>query len=62
VVTIAVMAGGAVGPWATGVIYDETGSYRVAFALSFVCCLLASIAIWIAAPRKVRLVQGRVKR
>ncbi len=62
VVTMAVMAGGAVGPWVTGVIYDETGSYRVAFALALACCLLSSIAIWIAAPRKVRLVQGRVKR
>jgi cyanate permease len=50
-----------VGPWVTGVIYDETGSYRAAFALSLVCCLLASIAIWIAAPRKVRLVQGRIR-
>jgi MFS family permease len=61
VVTIAVMAGGAAGPWVTGVIYDETGSYRVAFALSLACCLLASVAIWIAAPRKVRLVQGRIR-
>jgi MFS family permease len=62
VVTMAVMAGGAVGPWVTGVIHDQTGSYRVAFALALACCLLSSIAIWLAAPRKVRLVQGRIKR
>ena len=62
VVTIAVMAGGAVGPWVTGVIHDQTGSYRIAFALALACCLLSSIAIWLAAPRKVRLVQGRIKR
>jgi MFS family permease len=61
VVTMAVMAGGAVGPWVTGVIHDQTGSYRVAFALALACCLLSSIAIWLAAPRKVRLVQGRIK-
>ena len=62
VVTIAVMAGGAAGPWVTGVIHDLTGSYRTAFWLAMVCCFISSIAIWLAAPRKVRLVQGQIKR
>ena len=61
VVTIAVMAGGAAGPWMTGVIYDVTGSYRTAFWLAMVCCFISIVAIWLAAPRKVRLVQGQIK-
>jgi MFS family permease len=61
VFTIALMGGGAVGPWLTGVIHDATGSYRWAFVLAIACCVVSAIAIWIAAPRKVRLVYGRVR-
>ena len=60
VLTIALMGGGAFGPWLTGVIHDATGSYRLAFVLAILCCVVSAIAIWIAAPRKVRLVYGRV--
>jgi MFS family permease len=60
VFTIALMGGGAFGPWLTGVIHDATGSYRLAFVLAIACCVVSAIAIWIAAPRKVRLVYGRV--
>jgi MFS family permease len=60
VFTIALMGGGAFGPWLTGVIHDATGSYRIAFVLAIVFCAVSAIAIWIAAPRKVRLVYGRV--
>jgi len=60
VFTIALMGGGAFGPWLTGVIHDATGSYRLAFLLAIGCCVVSAIAIWIAAPRKVRLVYGRV--
>ncbi|HEX4328378.1 MAG TPA: MFS transporter [Burkholderiales bacterium] len=59
--TVALIGGGAAGPWVTGVIHDVTGSYRMAFLLAIACCVVSAAAIWIAAPRKVRLVQGRVR-
>ena len=52
--------GGAVGPWVTGVIYDATGSYTPAFWIAIACSMVSAIAIWIAAPRKVRAVAGRI--
>lgn len=58
--TVALIGGGAAGPWLTGVIHDMTGSYRLAFVLAIACCIVSAIAIWIAAPRKVRPVPGRV--
>jgi len=57
--TVALIGGGAAGPWVTGVIHDVTGSYRLAFVLAIACCAVSAAAIWIAAPRKVRLVTGR---
>jgi MFS family permease len=58
-ITIALIGGGAAGPWMAGAIHDETGSYRLAFVLIIAFCLVSIIAIWIAGPRKVRLVPGR---
>ncbi len=58
-ITIALIGGGAAGPWLFGVIHDRTGSYQLAFVLAFGCCVVSTIAIWIAAPRKVRLVPGK---
>lgn len=57
--TIALIAGGAAGPFVTGVIHDATGSYRLAFLLAIALCAVSAVAIWFAAPRKVRLVPGR---
>jgi MFS family permease len=59
-ITVALIGGGAVGPWITGVIHDATGSYRLAFILAIACCFVSAAAIWMAAPRKVRHVTGRV--
>ena len=61
VVAVALVGGGAAGPWAAGVIYDMTGSYRIAFMLGIACCVVSAAGVWIAAPRKVRLVPGRVR-
>jgi len=58
-ITVALAGGGAVGPWVAGVIHDATGSYQFAFLLTIACCVVSAAAIWIAAPRKVRLVPGR---
>jgi MFS family permease len=61
-ITMALTAGGAAGPWMAGAIHDATGSYRLAFLMAIACCVVAAAAIWIAAPRKVRVVPGRVAR
>jgi len=58
-ITVALIGGGAAGPWMTGVIHDITGSYRLAFVVAIVCCIVSATAIWRAAPRKVRPVPGR---
>jgi MFS family permease len=58
--TVALVGGGAAGPWVAGVVHDATGSYRLAFLLAIACCIVSAAAIWIAAPRKVRLVPGQV--
>ena len=56
---LASMAGGATGPWVTGALHDATGTYTPAFALGIGGSILSAIAIWLAAPRGVRLVGGR---
>ena len=61
-ITVALIGGGAAGPWMTGVIHDITGSYRLAFVAAIACCIVSAAAIWRAAPRKVRPVPGRSKR
>ncbi len=60
-VNVALIGGGAAGPWIAGVIHDATGSYHLAFVMALGCCVVSAIAIWIAAPRKVRLVPGRIR-
>lgn len=61
-ITVALIGGGAAGPWMAGIIHDASGSYRLAFLLVIGCCIASAIAIWLAAPRKVRLVPGRARR
>jgi MFS family permease len=38
--------GGALGPWFGGAVHDVTGSYRVAFMTSLVCCALGAACFW----------------
>ena len=59
---LASIVGGATGPWVTGALYDATGSYALAFVLAIGASALSALAIWLAAPRKVRAVAGRVQR
>jgi MFS family permease len=61
-VTVALLGGGAAGPWMAGFVHDLTGSYDLAFIVAIACCVVSAAAIWIAAPRKVRLVPGQVSR
>jgi MFS family permease len=58
----AAIGGGAVGPWATGLLYDTHGSYALAFSVAIGCCALSAAAIWFAAPREVRVVAGQIDR
>jgi hypothetical protein len=43
------------------VIYDRTGSYAPAWLLAIGACALSIVAIWLAAPRRVRAVAGRIQ-
>ncbi len=38
----------------TGVLYDATGSYTLAFWIALGCSGLSALAIWLAAPCAVR--------
>ena len=61
-VTVALIGGGAAGPWVAGIIRDANGNYRLAFLLAIGFCIVSATAVWIAAPRKVRRVPGLVLR
>jgi MFS family permease len=57
---LAAIAGGAAGPWVAGALHDATGSYTLAFWIAIGCSALSAGAIWLAGPRQVRAVAGRV--
>src|SRR6266404_3789086 len=59
-IMLAALAGGAAGPWATGILYDFYGSYTVAFAIGIAVSVLSATAIWQASPRKIRAVAGQL--
>jgi nitrate/nitrite transporter NarK len=52
----------ALGPWVTGVLHDLTGNYESAFWVAMSCSVLSAAAIWLASPRRVRVVGGRLQR
>ena len=55
----AAILGGATGPWVAGMIYDAAGTYTPAFWIAIAGSVLSIMAVWLAAPRKVRAVAGR---
>ena len=59
--SVALIGGGAAGPLAAGLLYDLTGNYRAAFGLAIPLAVVSAAAIWLAGPRKVRLVPGRLR-
>ena len=59
---LAAVLGGAAGPWVAGALHDATGSYTLAFWIAIACSVVSALAIWLAAPRQVRAVAGRVRR
>jgi MFS family permease len=61
-ITLAALAGGAAGPWVTGMLHDIYGDYTLAFAIGILVSIACAAAIWLAAPRKVRAVAGQMHR
>ena len=61
-VMLAALAGGAAGPWVTGLVHDLTGSYTIAFAIGIAVCGSSALSIWMASPRKIRAVAGQLHR
>src|SRR5438270_8154190 len=59
-IMLAALAGGAARPWATGLLYDLSGSYTSAFAIGIAVRTLSAIPLWRAAPRKVTAVAGQM--
>ena len=59
---LASIAGGAAGPWVAGALHDVSGSYALAFWIAIGCSVVSAVAIWLAAPRKVRAVAGLAHR
>ena len=53
------LAGGAIGPWLTGVLHDESGNYVLAFWIAGGAAVISAVAIWLAAPRQIRRVAGQ---
>lgn len=53
--------GSAIGAWFAGYIFDLTGSYLLAFGSAAGSSLLSIAAMWLVAPRQVRLAPGRAK-
>ena len=60
--SLASIVGGAIGPWVAGALHDRTGSYVLAFWIAIAVSAVSAGAMWLAAPRKVRAVAGRVPR
>lgn len=61
IIMVSLLAGGAAGPWITGVLYDYEGAYRLAFIVALGFSVLGAVSIWFASPGKVRMVAGRAK-
>jgi MFS family permease len=59
-IMIAALAGGAAGPWVTGVLHDFFGDYTLAFVIGIGVSALSAIAIWQASPGKIRAVAGQL--
>ncbi|MBW7966897.1 MFS transporter [Bradyrhizobium sp. BR 10261] len=59
-IMLAALAGGAAGPWVTGLLYDRTGDYTLAFGIAIIVGLLSALSVWRASPGKVRAVAGRL--
>lgn len=53
--------GGALGPWLGGWLFEYFGNYDAAFIVAAVAQAAGCLAVWLAAPRKVRLAPGLIR-
>jgi predicted MFS family arabinose efflux permease len=61
VITIGSGIGSAVGSWGAGLIYDLSGSYRLAFILSIAAYLCGCVAFWaLRHPPSVKPLSGEI--
>jgi MFS family permease len=58
-IMLSALAGGAAGPWVTGLLHDLAGTYTIAFAIGIAVSVLSAFAIWQASPGRVRAVAGK---
>ena len=58
---IAIALGGAWGPLFSAYLFDVTGSYQIPFTVAILSVSCSVFFVWLAGPRKVRLVAGRAK-
>jgi MFS family permease len=61
-IMLAALAGGAAGPWITGLMHDWYGNYDLAFLIGIGVSVVGVATIWLAAPGKVRAVAGQLHR
>jgi MFS family permease len=54
--------GGSISPWLGGRIFDLLGTYVPAFYLVMAAIAVSAVCLWIASPRRVRLVPGKSPR
>jgi MFS family permease len=59
-IMLSALAGGAAGPWVTGLLHDVTGTYTLAFLIGIAVSVLSAFAIWQASPGSVRAVAGKL--
>jgi MFS family permease len=55
------IVGGAAGPWVAGLLHDLYGSYAPVFWICIALNIVSAVAIWRAAPGRVRAVAGRIR-
>jgi MFS family permease len=46
--------GGFIGPFLAGYLFDSTGDYQIAFAVSALAIIGSAVAVWIAGPRNAQ--------
>jgi MFS family permease len=56
--TLSVGVGGAIGSWLGGYIFDVTGSYLVAFSISFGCLVASIFMVW-ASTRQIKIQRAK---
>jgi nitrate/nitrite transporter NarK len=59
--SLATGLGSGADPWIAGWLHDRTGDYVLAFEVGIAASIISAVAIWLAAPRKGRLVAGQVR-